>query len=53
MTREERLVDRLRPGLGAEHVALEDESARHVGHAGARTGAGHYRLEEWAAAQQK
>ena len=42
MTREERLLDRLRTGLGAEHVELEDESARHAGHEGARSGAGHY-----------
>lgn len=42
MTREERLLERLRSGLAAEHVALEDESARHVGHEGARGGAGHY-----------
>ena len=42
MTREEKLLDRLRAGLDAEHVALEDESARHVGHEGARGGAGHY-----------
>lgn len=44
MTREERLLERLRKGLGAEHVALEDESARHAGHEGARSGAGHYRI---------
>ena len=44
MTREETLLDRLRTGLGAEHVALEDESARHVGHEGAQGGAGHYRV---------
>ena len=42
MTREERLLDRLRTGLAAEHVELEDESARHAGHEGARSGAGHY-----------
>jgi BolA protein len=42
MTREERLLDRLRTALDAEHVALEDESARHVGHPGAAGGAGHY-----------
>jgi len=44
MTREEKLLDRLRTGLGAEHVALEDESARHAGHEGAQSGAGHYRV---------
>ena len=42
MTREEKLLDRLRTGLAAEHVALEDESARHAGHEGARGGGGHY-----------
>jgi len=42
MTREEKLLDRLRAKLDAEHVALEDESARHAGHEGARGGAGHY-----------
>ena len=42
MTREEWLLDRLRTGLAAEHVALEDESARHAGHEGARGGGGHY-----------
>jgi BolA protein len=42
MTRKERLVERLRSGLAAEHVVVEDESARHVGHEGARGGAGHY-----------
>lgn len=44
VTREEKLLERLHTGLGAEHVALEDESARHVGHAGAQGGAGHYRV---------
>jgi BolA protein len=42
MTREEALLDRLRTALAAEHVALEDQSARHVGHEGAQSGAGHY-----------
>jgi BolA protein len=44
MTREEKLLDRLRTALDAEHVAIEDESARHAGHEGARGGAGHYRV---------
>ena len=44
MTGEEKLLDRLRTGLAAEHVALEDESARHAGHEGAQGGAGHYRV---------
>jgi BolA protein len=38
----EALAARLREGLDAEHVAVEDESHRHAGHAGAREG-GHYR----------
>ena len=42
MSREERLLDRLRSGLAAEHVAVTDESERHVGHEGARAGGGHY-----------
>jgi BolA protein len=42
MTREARLVERLRAGLAAEHVVVQDESAGHVGHEGARGGAGHY-----------
>jgi BolA protein len=44
VTREEKLLERLSTGLGAEHVALEDESARHAGHEGAQGGAGHYRV---------
>jgi BolA protein len=44
MTREERLLERLRTNLDAEHVALEDESARHASHPGAQSGAGHYRV---------
>jgi len=42
VTREKRLVERLRRGLGAEHVEVDDESGLHAGHAGARGGAGHY-----------
>jgi BolA protein len=30
--------------LAPEHVDIEDESALHAGHAGARSGGGHYRL---------
>ena len=37
----ERLTEDLRTALAAEHVAVEDESARHRGHAGAMDG-GHY-----------
>jgi BolA protein len=31
-------------GLAAEHVELADEGESHVGHPGAESGAGHYRL---------
>ena len=44
MTRDEKIVDRLRRGLGAVHVELIDDSELHRGHAGARGGAGHYRV---------
>ena len=30
--------------LAPESVEIEDESAQHAGHAGARSGGGHYRL---------
>ncbi len=35
---------RLRAALDPQHLEIEDESARHAGHAGARSGGGHYRL---------
>ena len=44
MTRAETIVARLRTALDAERVDLEDESALHHGHAGARGGAGHYKV---------
>lgn len=31
--------------LGPTHLHVEDESHLHAGHAGARSGGGHYRLE--------
>jgi len=34
---------RLREALDAVHVEVEDESHLHAGHAGARSGAGHFR----------
>jgi BolA family transcriptional regulator, general stress-responsive regulator len=37
----DRLAEDLRQALGAEHVEVADESARHRGHAGALEG-GHY-----------
>ena len=36
--------------LAPEALAIEDDSHRHAGHAGARQGGGHYRLEIVAAA---
>ncbi len=30
--------------LNPDHIEIEDESARHAGHAGARSGGGHYKL---------
>ena len=34
----------LRRGLDPVHLVVEDESARHVGHAGAAGGGGHFRV---------
>lgn len=42
--RTERIARLLREGLDAEHVEVIDDSGRHAGHAGARGGAGHYRV---------
>jgi BolA family transcriptional regulator, general stress-responsive regulator len=36
--------------LEPEHIEIVDESARHAGHAGARSGGGHYQLTLIAAA---
>jgi BolA protein len=44
MSRSEEIAERLRRALAAERVEIEDESALHRGHAGARGGAGHYRV---------
>lgn len=44
MTRAERIEEKLRAGLEAVHVEVEDDSARHAGHAGARGGAGHFNV---------
>jgi len=38
------LEDTLRRGLNPVELVIEDESARHVGHAGAAGGGGHYRV---------
>ena len=37
------LEARLREGLDAEHVEVQDESHLHAGHPGAASGGGHYR----------
>lgn len=38
------IEDRLRAALTPEHLELIDESAKHVGHEGAKGGGGHYAL---------
>jgi BolA protein len=38
------LEERLRSALEPEHLEIEDESARHAGHAGAAEGGGHFRV---------
>lgn len=42
MSRIEELRDRITGALGADVVEVQDDSAEHRGHAGARGGAGHY-----------
>ena len=34
----------LREALTPQHLSIEDESARHAGHAGAAAGGGHFRV---------
>lgn len=34
--------ERLREGLGADEIAVADESHKHIGHPGARSGLGHF-----------
>jgi BolA protein len=43
MDRRARIERRLREGLQASHVLVVDESHLHAGHAGARSGGGHFR----------
>jgi BolA protein len=43
-TRAERIRDRLSAALAPVDLVVEDESHRHVGHAGARDGRGHFRV---------
>lgn len=44
MTTAQRIERTLRAALDASDVRVEDESAHHVGHAGAAAGGGHYRV---------
>ena len=43
MSTPEKIRQRLAP-LSPEYLEIEDESARHAGHEGAKGGGGHYRL---------
>jgi BolA protein len=43
-SRAEWLERTLRAAFAPEHLVVEDESARHAGHAGAASGGGHYRV---------
>jgi BolA family transcriptional regulator, general stress-responsive regulator len=45
-----RMRERLIADLAPTQLAIEDESHRHAGHAGARDGRGHYRVHVVAAA---
>ncbi|MGE0824477.1 MAG: BolA family protein [Candidatus Binatia bacterium] len=44
MNTKEQIEQIVRGALAATHVEVEDESAQHVGHAGAAGGGGHYRV---------
>ena len=44
MTRAETIRSRLAAALAPTALDIEDESHRHVGHAGARDGRGHFRV---------
>lgn len=43
MSTPEKIRERLAP-LSPERLEIDDESARHAGHKGAKSGGGHYRL---------
>jgi len=43
MDRRLHIEEKLRDALAAAHVEVVDESALHAGHAGARSGSGHFR----------
>ncbi|HEX7028134.1 MAG TPA: BolA family protein [Gammaproteobacteria bacterium] len=42
MSRVERIRERLQTELQPEHLAIEDQSALHAGHEGAKSGRGHF-----------
>jgi len=42
--RVELIRQRLRDGLGARTVEVEDDSHKHIGHAGAKDGRGHFNV---------
>ena len=42
--RMERMRERLDAALAPQELAIEDESHKHAGHAGARDGRGHFRV---------
>ena len=42
--RVERIRERLADALAPQELAIEDESHKHAGHAGARDGRGHFRV---------
>lgn len=44
MTRVERIEQALRQAFSPLHLAIEDDSARHAGHPGARAGGGHFNV---------
>lgn len=44
MNRAQWIQDTLVQTFAPEHLTVEDESARHVGHAGAAGGGGHFRV---------
>lgn len=44
MTRAESIAAALRCAFAPQHLHIDDESARHAGHAGAAGGGGHFRV---------
>ena len=44
MTRVQWIEATLRAAFTPQHLVIEDESARHAGHAGAASGGGHFRV---------